>query len=640
MSEIDIEAANRLRVAMGLKPIAVPGAPSFKQANGEPEEEKASTVETRQAQAGDNWNKKLQEEEAKAKRKAQKEAIKKARDAAARDAKLVGKTLGEEDDEMDTGAWLRQQNKRRKKIENARRLEEELAAREKQAEYTAQDLAGVKVGHELGQFDAGEEQILTLKDAEIGEETEDDELENIDLRDKERLQSKLDLKKKKPVYNPNDDDDGEKGILSHYDEEINGKKQNKFTLDGFGSTREKAFEADEDANQNSKGIIVSLDFLQDNTPISDYVEPTEIKIRKPKKSKKSKSTRKKVDDDDDIFPINVATEEKSNTKKRTIDEANFVDDDDLQARLAQQRRDALKKKKRMRPEDLARQLREEEENKMNGLVESVEDEPGLVIDETSEFVAHLEQPEEREENKPLKVRSPSQANVETKREDSDDDIEMEDAACGERDERDPAAVKVEVPDEAVGLEEEATIEQGIGATLNMLRQRKHIAVDDSKSQLADKYRNHDHFISARRAREEDAEKKAKLQRDRERESGWWDKMSKREQEEYSHQQNVRREQQESLALARLYDKEYKPNIELKYIDEHGRSMNQKEAFKHLSHHFHGKGSGKQKHEKMLKKIELEKKREAMSTLDSSAHVSSAAMGNKAKKNQQAGVRLQ
>jgi U4/U6.U5 tri-snRNP-associated protein 1 len=66
-------------------------------------------------------------------------------------------------------------------------------------------------------------------------------------------------------------------------------------------------------------------------------------------------------------------------------------------------------------------------------------------------------------------------------------------------------------------------------------------------------------------------------------------------------------------------------------------LSAKEAFKHLSHQFHGKGSGKQKQEKRLKKIEDEKKRMAASSLDASQYVSG--MGDK-KKNKQAGVRLQ
>ena len=75
-------------------------------------------------------------------------------------------------------------------------------------------------------------------------------------------------------------------------------------------------------------------------------------------------------------------------------------------------------------------------------------------------------------------------------------------------------------------------------------------------------------------------------------------------------------------------------------DENGRELNQREAFKHLSHQFHGKGSGKQKTEKHLKKVEDEKKREALSALDASqATGMNNAMGTTAKKNKVAGVRL-
>ena len=93
-------------------------------------------------------------------------------------------------------------------------------------------------------------------------------------------------------------------------------------------------------------------------------------------------------------------------------------------------------------------------------------------------------------------------------------------------------------------------------------------------------------------------------------------------------------------MTEIFAREYKPDVQLKYVDEFGRSMNQKEAFKHLSHQFHGKGSGKQKTEKHLKKIEDDKKREAQSALDSSqATGMNNAMGTTQKKNRQAGVRL-
>ena len=55
---------------------------------------------------------------------------------------------------------------------------------------------------------------------------------------------------------------------------------------------------------------------------------------------------------------------------------------------------------------------------------------------------------------------------------------------------------------------------------------------------------------------------------------------------------------------------YKPDVKLYYVDELGRNLTPKEAFRQLSHKFHGKGSGKKKTEKRTKKI-IE---EAVSTL--------------------------
>lgn len=47
---------------------------------------------------------------------------------------------------------------------------------------------------------------------------------------------------------------------------------------------------------------------------------------------------------------------------------------------------------------------------------------------------------------------------------------------------------------------------------------------------------------------------------------------------------------------------YKPDVKLYYVDELGRNLTPKEAFRQLSHKFHGKGSGKKKTEKRTKKI--------------------------------------
>lgn len=54
--------------------------------------------------------------------------------------------------------------------------------------------------------------------------------------------------------------------------------------------------------------------------------------------------------------------------------------------------------------------------------------------------------------------------------------------------------------------------------------------------------------------------------------------------------------------------DYKPEINLEYTDDSGRKLEtQKEAFRYLCHKFHGKGPGKNKIDKRLKKQALESK---------------------------------
>ena len=170
MSVEQIEQMNKVRVSMGLAPLPVPGqGPQFKAGDDSDsnESDDLSTLDKRQAAAGKNREKLEAERKDKEERQRRKDAAKKARDAAARNEKLAGKGLRDADDgeELDTRTWLLQQKKRQKEIDKARKLEEELAARERQAEYTAKDLAGVKVAHEANEFDEFTgEQVLTLKD--------------------------------------------------------------------------------------------------------------------------------------------------------------------------------------------------------------------------------------------------------------------------------------------------------------------------------------------------------------------------------------------------------------------------------------------------------------------------------------------
>ncbi|MCJ1288622.1 hypothetical protein MMC34_000150 [Xylographa carneopallida] len=673
---MDIAATNKIRVAIGLAPLPVPGGgPTFRSTNdsdsSSEEAELGSTLESRQAEGYDNWKRLQDDAEAKTKREARNEAIKKARDVAQKQAKLEGKGLGEADEatELDTRSWLVQQKKRQKRLERerekTRKLEEELRERENAVQYTGRDLAGVKVGHELGDFDGEEEQVLVLKDTTIEEnEEEGDELENLDMREREQLGERLNLKRKKPIYDPNDvEDGGEKVLLKQYDETIEGKKRKRFTLDAQGSTAEEREALKQTVGERLKAQPISLDILKD-VGTSDYVEASDFKVKKPKK-KKAKSTRQKPAEDDETVPIEqrsveigadegVMDVDSGDTSVPAIavkaqdQNVSFVDDDDLQASLAKQRREALKKRKKLKPEDIARQLKEEDVETKETIGIGPVEEGGLVIDETSEFVANLQRPAVLDKSKKSSsvVTHGDTAGASPLAVDDNEDVPMGDFSADDEDEdKEAVRLKRETSTPAqngltvTGLEEESTLSNGIGATLALLSQRGLIHKEDT-GDINALHRERQKFLAEKQKREAAAEQKARVQRERDRASGKLDRMSAREREEYARWENKQRDQAESRQMAEIFSREYKPDVQLKYVDEFGRSMNQKEAFKHLSHQFHGKGSGKQKTEKHLKKIDDEKKKEAQSSLDSSQTTGmNNALGATTKKNRQAGVRL-
>lgn len=170
---LSIEETNKLRISLGLKPLKVDTDP---RPSGDltGEETFDNSVEGHERRAVANWKKNEAEVNKEAARKAKLDGIKKARDVAKRFAQLEGKGLGEAgEDEEDTTTWVRKMKKRQKKLveKMGKEREEELerAAREHK-EYTADDLAGVRVGHDLEELHEGEEgTILTLKDSTIEE---------------------------------------------------------------------------------------------------------------------------------------------------------------------------------------------------------------------------------------------------------------------------------------------------------------------------------------------------------------------------------------------------------------------------------------------------------------------------------------
>lgn len=646
-----IEELNKVRKAMGLKPLPVPNAapappPEVKDGDEEP----ASTIETREAAAGDNYRKVLEAAKNKKEREERLAKIKKEREKAQRFAALKGKGLGDLDDEEEAGdakSWLKGMKKKQKKIDEARLKEAEAEAAAKAAakEYSSKDLAGVKVGHDMTTLLDGDDQILTLKDNTVLDDDEEgDELENLHLREQEKLNENLNLKKKRPVYDPNDmDDTGERSILAQYDDEINGKKKKVFTLDTSGAIGDLSDILEAPAERQKKTLqSLDIDVMQDAPAASDYLDPSEIKVKKPKKKKKSKSTRQRDDEDalftadqmpvaDDAMDIDLPV-----AKKRKVVDDTFVDDDDLQTSLALQRRQALKKQKRMRPEDLAKQLKAEAEQEAED-GDGGDEQGGLVVDETTEFLSAINKPDLEEDVRPRKKSKSREPVTAMDAEDSDEDMENAPQIKEESAERNLS----EQPEDltTTGVDEEKYVAQGIGATLALLKERNIIDADANGAEKNEHFRQRELFLAEQARLIAQIDEDAKRQRERDRASGFLDRLSARDREEYARKQNADREFKLSNVRVNLL-KKHKFNVELKYVDEMGRHLNQKEAFKELSHQFHGKTSGKGKTDKKLSKIEQENRRMAHSIFDASQDTGmSSATAQQTKKRKEAGVRL-
>lgn len=334
-----------------------------------------------------------------------------------------------------------------------------------------------------------------------------------------------------------------------------------------------------------------------------------MKIRKPKK-KKSKSTRQKSENDNDSFlaPPPAESEDPqpdSNSMemevdsvpaaapkpKRTYKETSFVDDEDLQDSLALQRRAALKKRKLPKPDVFARQLLEEsaaaaaeaETEAETAMVEDDKEGPGLIIDETSEFVANLRAVviPERKKAKPGATRVTSMAEDMEEAEDQEtEDMEVDqDDQSGHKSTTPVPSTKPPsgaLEFSSTGLEEESTMNRGVGATLAMLHQRGLLKRDEEAENKVQLLRDRENFNVQKRLREVEAEEKAKSQRLRDRQSGKFDRMSAREREEHARWENKQRDLQEARDLQQRF-KDYRPDVNLEYKDEFGRDMTAKEV---------------------------------------------------------------
>jgi U4/U6.U5 tri-snRNP-associated protein 1 len=267
--------------------------------------------------------------------------------------------------------------------------DEELA--EQSSRYNSSHLKGLKVMHAVNDFEEGQDVILTLKDTGILELDEDgkaiglneegDELENVNLADKDRRLERESKKRRlnQPIYSALDDYEFQDGkatgtrapMLPQYEREK--KAAAKFELgDGGVANHDPAAYAAVRA-EASAARVQSL--LTSSKEASDYYsakEFTAFSKSKKGRDKKNKAYRKKEEEDgdevqkdasltdsgaieskamdiEDGAPMKVAPKPLAPIKFKSLDLDE--DDPDLAQALARSRRLALQT--RVKDEDVA-----------------------------------------------------------------------------------------------------------------------------------------------------------------------------------------------------------------------------------------------------------------------------------------------
>ncbi|KZT20148.1 SART-1 protein [Neolentinus lepideus HHB14362 ss-1] len=631
---ISLEETNRIRISIGLKPLTDDNAP----ANDNEQEAEANYAKVREEAAKEKQKKTVQDR------------IAKVRNRRELNASLSGVTLGDADKDVDdTVKWIKRAKKREKEL--ARKRQEELDNMDKtfQEEYGEKDLAGLKVSHNFEDMDEGEAKILTLKDSRILD-NEEDELQNVEMAEEDRRKKNQEMKIKRRDYTGYDDDEfttgnagAKRAILAKYDEVLEGAKETSFRLGAPVTSSDSRLKEEERAAAAVNKSLLSIDYAK-NIDTADYFKEGDVGFKKPKTKKKRSSRR--IEQDPELQHISNGdameiVEKPIVPRPRNID-ANFVDDDELQSALARSRRAKIKKAKKLSPEEIAQkivegQVRRDSENGPE--VINVEDDGeadedgGLTIDDTSEFVRSItfdpnairkEREVKKEAAEPAVPRAKSEARsdivmgdgdeimeeleageVRVKEEDEEDEETMlhdiENAIREqEEEEKKVAAQQTEVD---IGTSSESTFSGGMASTLNLLRQQGILAApkaDTQEREMVQKQR--DLWLAEQRRR------LAERELERLKARGAPKDQATREYE------NRLREQQEAREQLEMF-KNYKPDVNIVYYDEFGRQMTVKEAWKALSHKFHGKGSGKMKTEKRLKKIAEEKKKAAMASGD-------------------------
>ncbi|XP_029813241.1 U4/U6.U5 tri-snRNP-associated protein 1, partial [Suricata suricatta] len=650
-SSLSIEETNKLRAKLGLKPLEVNAVK--KEAGTKEEPVAADVINPMALRQREELREKL---------------------AAAKEKRLLNqklgkiKTLGEDDPWLDdTAAWIERSRQLQKEKDLAEKraklleemdqefgvstlVEEEFGQR-RQDLYSARDLQGLTVEHAIDSFREGETVILTLKDKGVLQE-EEDVLVNVNLVDKERAEKNVELRKKKPDYLPYAEEESVDGlaqqkprsILSKYDEALEGERPHSFRLEQGGMAdglRERELE------EIRAKLRLQAQSLSTVGPrlASEYLTPEEMVTFK-KTKRRVKKVRKKEKEvvvrADDLLPLGDQTQ-----------------DGDFGSRL--------RGRGRRRVPEADEEAPEEEEKEpvpqpphVSGRCSSASSTPFMLIatpceegsvisvfqtrtwewllgldgtyPETSGFAHSCSLPQVVEIVKKLESRQRGW--------EEDEDPERKGAIvfnatsefcrtlgeiptyglAGNREEQEELMDFERDEERSANGGSESDGEENLGwSTVNLDEEKQQQDFSASSTTILDEEPIVNRGLAAalllcqnKGLLETTVQKVARVKApNKSLPSAVYcieDKMAI--DDKYS-----RREEYRGFTQDFKEKDGYKPDVKIEYVDETGRKLTPKEAFRQLSHRFHGKGSGKMKTERRMKKLDEEALLKKMSSSD-------------------------
>uniref|UniRef100_A0AAY4A0A0 U4/U6.U5 tri-snRNP-associated protein 1 n=1 Tax=Denticeps clupeoides TaxID=299321 RepID=A0AAY4A0A0_9TELE len=573
------------------------------------------------------------------------------------------KSLADEDPWLDdTSAWVEKSRKLAKEKELAEKraklleemdeefgvssLVEQEFAQDKKDAYSARDLKGLMVQHKIESFKEGETVVLTLQDKGVLDE-EEDVLVNVNILDKEKADKNVELKKKKPDYKPYEEEETvddmlkPKTVLSKYDEEIEGEKKKSFRLNVGGvahGERERELQAIRETLQNQAqslempALMVASEYYTENEMVG--FKKTKRKVKKIRKKEKmlkpediqTNDTRssdfgsrsrgrglRTAEEHNETVPmeeaeishatlslqqsddIRLADMDMSDDGKRggnfELPEPAMIEEDEAEQELEKQ----LEKQRKLKQKQLLKDSGEKVAEQLNDLsrIGENDNDPdsknNIVFNATSEFCRTLGDiptyglSGNREDQEDLMDFEKEDEKEGAGGSDSDMDENVGWSTVNldeEQKQRDPFTTSTTI------LDEEPIVNSGLSAALMLCKNKglldtqvqKVARVKAPKGALP----NENYCIE--------------------------DKMTI--DDKYS-----RREEYRGFTQDFKEKDSYKPDVKIEYVDESGRRLTPKEAFRQLSHRFHGKGSGKMKTERRMKKLEEEALLKKMSSSD-------------------------